>query len=68
MGSWLDKDGCGNCNYCGMDMDLDPFCVNQQVLQQRSEHTGRSYDYGLDINVAYGLCKGIHFVVRSPQQ
>lgn len=27
--SWLtDERGCGNCRYCSMDMDMEPFCKN----------------------------------------
>lgn len=42
--SWLtDERGCGNCRWCGMDMDMDPFCQNKKV-----DKTG----FGLDINIA----------------
>ncbi len=28
---WTDPDGCSGCDYCGMDMDMDPFCVHPTV-------------------------------------
>jgi hypothetical protein len=32
-GTWLDPDRCSGCNFCGMDMDMDPYCVHPQVLK-----------------------------------
>ncbi len=25
---------CHDCRYCGMDMDMDPYCVNPKVLEK----------------------------------
>lgn len=41
---WTDPDGCSGCAYCGMDMDLDPYCVHPTVT---ADHR-----YGLNINLA----------------
>lgn len=57
--TWVtDPLGCGKCDFCGMDMDMDPFCVNVQVLDLRTEITGKKYPYGLDIHPARTLCQG----------
>jgi len=48
---------CRNCKFAGMDMDMDPYCVNAGVLGERSKVTGRTYPYGLDINPAFVICK-----------
>ena len=63
--SWLDANGCGKCNSCGMDMDMEPFCVNDDVLILRTAETGRDYPWGLDIGVARPLCKGDHWTRRE---
>lgn len=56
--SW--QDHCAKCNDCGMDMDLEPFCVNEKVIELRIAEPGahKSYPYGLDVNIALRLCKG----------
>ena len=45
----LDK-SCFNCNYCGMDMDMDPYCVHPNVL--------RSNPFGSNTNVVLGVVTG----------
>lgn len=30
---WTDKDSCGGCNHCGMDMDMEPFCMAPEVTK-----------------------------------
>jgi hypothetical protein len=47
---WTDPGGCSGCDYCGMDMDLDPFCVHPTV---KAEHP-----WGLTINKAIQLFCG----------
>ena len=44
---WLDKGGCGHCHYCGMDMDMDPYCVHPTVVKDNP--------YGLNISKALKL-------------
>jgi hypothetical protein len=31
---WTDKDSCGGCNHCGMDMDMEPFCTAPPVAEK----------------------------------
>lgn len=59
---------CMNCNYCGMDMDMEPFCVNKEVLAKRTAETGRNYPWGLDVNPAREQCKGDFFEPRKPKE
>ena len=60
-------ESCYRCNNCGMDMDMDPFCVKPEVLAKRTEVTGREYPWGLDVNPAREQCKGEFFEVRIVQ-
>lgn len=53
--------GCGQCGSCGMDMDMDPFCMNEQVLALSKEQDGRDRPFGLGVNHARKLCNGEHF-------
>lgn len=32
---WTDSDGCSGCKFCGMDMDMDPYCVHPTL---KAEH------------------------------
>ncbi len=41
---WTDPDGCSHCAYCGMDMDMDPYCAHPKVK--------KAHPYGLNINIA----------------
>lgn len=52
------------CIHCGMDMDLEPYCVHVTVLAQRSSITGKLYLLGLDISQARPLCKGEFYEER----
>lgn len=60
--------GDDGCKHCGMDMDLEPFCVNDLVLALRTAETGREYPWGLDVNPARSLCKGKFFDARAALQ
>lgn len=53
------------CVSCGMDMDLEPYCVHESVIALRKEITGRDYPYGLDTNPARAVCKGEFYVERA---
>jgi hypothetical protein len=44
---WTDKDSCGGCDHCGMDMDMEPFCTAPPVTEK--------YQNGLVINQAQQL-------------
>ncbi|MDP9651679.1 hypothetical protein [Paraburkholderia caledonica] len=55
----------GGCTHCGMDMDMEPYCVNEAVLALRTAETGRTYPFGLDTNPARALCKGKFFEARA---
>lgn len=68
MTTWLSEGGCGKCNSCGMDMDLEPFCVNEDVLALRTAESGKNYPWGLDIGVARPICKGSHWTERKPNE
>ncbi|MGF6643154.1 hypothetical protein [Paraburkholderia sp. GAS82] len=58
--------GCGNgCEHCGMDIDLEPYCVQEEVLKRRTAITGRTYPFGLDVNPARQLCKGEFYIERT---
>ena len=57
--------GGNGCTHCGMDMDLEPYCVNESVLALRTAETGRDYPFGLDTNPARAMCKGKYFEARS---
>jgi len=35
---------CRNCDHCGMDMDMDPYCVNLKVIESFEKHP-----YGLSL-------------------
>lgn len=59
---------CIECKNCGMDMDMDPFCVKAEVLAKRTEITGKTYPWGLDSNHASALCKGEFFEPRKPKE
>lgn len=65
MTSWLDSNGCGNCDKCGMDMDMSPFCTDVITLAKAEETLGKVFPYGLNINPARLICKGDSFVVRE---
>ncbi|MNJ73450.1 hypothetical protein D3C77_702440 [compost metagenome] len=66
--TWLsEQNGCGKCDKCGMDMDLQPFCVDSSVLSEKSKQTGRNYPYGLDVNPARIICQGDQFTPRQPR-
>lgn len=59
MTTWLDNPkGCGSCESCGMDMDMSPFCVNIYVVGAAEAVFARTFQYGLNINDAMGLCQG----------
>ncbi len=30
---WTDPGRCSTCKYCGMDMDMSPYCVHPKVLE-----------------------------------
>lgn len=53
------------CVSCGMDMDLEPYCVKQEVLDRRTAITGRSYPFGLDTNPARQACQGEFYEERK---
>lgn len=62
---WTDVGGCGTCQSCGMDMDMEPYCVKTAVLDSRKKVTGRDYPYGLDIGPAWELCQGREWEQRE---
>lgn len=31
---WTDKNSCGGCDHCGMDMDMEPFCTAPPVAEK----------------------------------
>ena len=64
--SWTEKHSCGGCESCGMDMDMEPFCVNKDVLSAAQESTGHTFPYGLAINHALRLCELKHWEERKP--
>ena len=37
---WTDPGGCSSCNFCGMDMDMDPYCVHPKVLKEHPHGYG----------------------------
>ncbi len=68
--TWItDPKGCGKCDSCGMDMDMDPYCVHEKVIALRIAEPGarRSYPCGLDISRARPLCAGNFFSERKPK-
>lgn len=44
MAIWTDPRGCSGCEYCGMDMDMAPYCVAPDVLKE--------WPNGVNINMA----------------
>ena len=62
---WTDKGGCGTCAHCGMDMDMEPYCVETSILAERTKITKRNYPYGLDITPAWKICKGKQWETRK---
>lgn len=66
--SWTsDPKGCGKCDSCGMDMDLEPFCVNKPTLDFAAKQFGKTFPYGLYINQARLICKGDEWTERKPR-
>ena len=53
------------CVSCGMDMDLEPYCVHPVVFERRKADTGRDCPFGLDINPARQVCKGEFYQERE---
>lgn len=65
--TWLsDPKGCGKCNKCGMDMDMEPYCVDSDTLVEAKEKFGKPFPYGLNINDARPICNGEAFTPRIP--
>ena len=60
-----DKRCAVQCQHCGMDMDMEPYCVRVEVLALRTKETGREYAWGLDVNPARRLCKGDYWEPRK---
>jgi hypothetical protein len=60
MTTWLDEDQCSSCAHCGMDMDLDPFCVHPAVV--------RKHIYGLNLNQAIEHFCGSDLSLREPRE
>jgi hypothetical protein len=55
---WTAPNGCSNCKYCAMDMDMDPFCTHPAVE--------KSYQAGLSIGTAIELfCGNPHTLWRK---
>jgi hypothetical protein len=64
--TWLsDEKGCGKCDNCGMDMDMEPFCVDSKTLATAKETLGREFPWGLNINPARIICKGHQWTPRK---
>ncbi len=59
MTTWTDPDRCSSCKYCGMDMDMSPFCWEPTVLEARPE--------GLNLNSAIQDFCGPELKLRVPQ-
>lgn len=55
------KPGCDKCAHCGMDMDLEPFCVQTDVIEAAKTKFNRSFSWGLNVNHARQICAGNHF-------
>lgn len=55
---------CTACDYCGMDMDLDPYCVETKTLALVTEETGQKYPVGLYLRHARPKCKGDNWEPR----
>lgn len=63
--SWTDGEKpCRQCDNCGMDMDMEPFCVSSQTLAEAQMRLDRSFPYGLNISTARLICVGEHWVQR----
>ncbi|UOL48628.1 hypothetical protein [Pseudomonas phage Astolliot] len=54
---WFDKDKCGGCQYAGMDMDMEPYCVNHTVRIQMETMHNREFRYGVTLGSAIPICK-----------
>ena len=52
---------CRNCSYCGMDMDMEPFCTNKKIEEVAFSITGRHFEWGLNVNDARPICNGTNF-------
>lgn len=55
-----------NCKSCGMDMDMEPYCVRPEVIKLCEDDTKRKFSYGLNVNGAYSYCKGVFYENREP--
>jgi hypothetical protein len=53
------------CEHCGLDMDMEPYCVHPIVLERRKAITGKTYPMGLDTNPARQVCKGEFYQERK---
>lgn len=44
MPSWSSPGRCSSCEFCGMDMEMDPYCAEPSVTE--------GHPYGLNLNSA----------------
>ena len=66
--SW--QDHCNKCDSCGMDMDMEPYCVNKAVIAMRVAQPGafKTYPCGLDVSRALPLCQGKYKTPRKARK
>jgi hypothetical protein len=54
---WTDPGRCSSCKFCGMDMDLDPYCAHPKVIAR--------HKWGLVINKAIADFCGPDLALRE---
>jgi hypothetical protein len=55
---WTDPEGCSGCDHCGMDMDMEPYCVHPNVVKE--------HPHGLNISPA--LARFCHHELWTPRK
>ena len=59
MPSWLEPGRCSSCKFCGMDMDMGPYCAHPNVTAD--------HPYGLNLNQAVQIHCGPDLKLRVPR-
>ena len=60
MTTWTSPGQCSSCNFCGMDMDMAPYCSHPNVTLD--------HPYGLNINEAIKLHCGPNLKLREERK
>lgn len=59
---WTDPGGCSTCKYCGMDMEMEPYCAHPKVT------ASSRFGYGMGINSAIQQFCGPDLKLREARE